>query len=63
LQGELRKADGTLVPVEVLAVGLTLMGKHFIQCVIRDRTSEMMLQKLIEEKGREIAALKARLKS
>lgn len=62
-QGELRKAGGTLIPVEVLAVGLTLIGKRFIQCVIHDRTSQTMLQKLIEEKDREIAALKALLKS
>lgn len=63
LQGELRKADGTLIPGEVLAVGLTLIGKRFIQCVIHDRSSEIMLQKLIEEKDREIAALKSRLRS
>lgn len=62
-RGELRKADGTLIPVEVLAVGLTLMGKRFLQCVIRDTSSQAGLEKLLAAKEREIADLKARLRS
>ncbi len=59
--GKLRKADTTAVPVEVSAVGLTLMGKHFIQSVVRDMSSYAGLEKLLEEREREITALKARL--
>ncbi len=58
--GKLRKADTTVVPVEVSAVGLTLMGKHFIQSVVHDMSSYASLEKLLEEKEREITSLKAR---
>jgi PAS domain S-box-containing protein len=59
--GKLRKADTSVVPVQVSAVGLTLMGKHFIQSVVRDMSSHAGLEKLLEEREREITALKARL--
>jgi PAS domain S-box-containing protein len=62
-QGELRKTDGTVVPVDLNAVGLSLMGKPFVQCVIRDRSSQVRLEKLLEEKEREVSVLKARLSS
>jgi PAS domain S-box-containing protein len=59
--GKLRKADTTVVAVEVSAVALTLMGKHFIQSVVRDMSSHARLENLLEEREREITALKARL--
>ena len=34
--GDLKLADGGIVPVSVSAVGLSLMGKQFIQAVVRD---------------------------
>lgn len=58
-QGELRKANGAFVPVEVLTNNLTLMGKRFIQCVIRDRSSLIRLEKLLAEKESEIATLRS----
>ncbi len=60
-QGDFRKADGSLVPVALSAVGLSLMGKRFIQSVVRDISSEVRLEKLLLEKDREIAALKTKL--
>jgi PAS domain S-box-containing protein len=57
--GELRRTDGTSVPVDVSAVGLTLMGKHFIQSVVTDMSSRAHLEKLLEEKEKEIEALKS----
>jgi PAS domain S-box-containing protein len=62
-QGRLRKTDGTLVPVDISAVRLTLMGKHFIQSVIRDSSSQVRLELLLAEKDRELSDLKARLGS
>lgn len=59
--GKLRKADTTVVPVEMSAVGLTLMGKHFVQSVVREMSSHEHLENLLEEKEREITALKAKL--
>jgi PAS domain S-box-containing protein len=58
--GELRRSDGTTVPVDVSAVGLTLMGKHFVQSVVSDMSSRKRLEMLLEEKEREIAALKSK---
>jgi PAS domain S-box-containing protein len=55
----LRKSDGTFVPVEVSVVGLTLMGKRFVQSVARDVSSQARLEKLIEEKDRELSILRA----
>ncbi len=58
--GELRRIDGTSVPVDLSAVGLALMGKHFIQSVVTDISSRARLEKLLDEKEKEIAALKSR---
>lgn len=58
-EGELRKTDGSVVPVEVSAIGLSLMGKRFIQSVVRDMSSRVRLERLLKEKEREIASLKA----
>lgn len=60
-QGELKRADGTVVPVDVIAVGLRLMGKPFVQSVIHDTSSRARLEKLLAEKEQEIAALKAKV--
>ena len=59
-QGTLRKVDGTLVPVSVTAVGLSLMGKRFIQSVVQDISSQEQLKQNLREKDQEIAELKAR---
>jgi len=56
---DLRKADGGIVPVDVSAVGLTLMGKRFVQSVVRDMSSLLQLENLLKEKQKEIAELKA----
>jgi PAS domain S-box-containing protein len=58
--GELRKADGNVVSIEVSAVPLSLMGKQFIQSVVRDISSQAHLENLLEEKERELSILKAR---
>jgi len=57
--GDLRRVDGTVVPVDVSAVGLLLMGKHFVQSVVRDMSSRARLERLLEEKEGEIKALKS----
>ncbi len=62
-QGDLRKTDGMVVPVDLNAVGLSLMGKPFVQCVIRDRSPQVRLEMLLEEKEKEVSVLKARLSS
>ena len=61
--GELRKVDGTVVSVEVSAVSLSLMGKRFIQAVVRDISSQTHLESLLAEKEEELSILKARLSS
>lgn len=61
--GELKKADGTVVSVEVSAVMLTLMGKRFVQSVVRDISSHTQLEQLLVEKDRELSILKAQLSS
>lgn len=61
--GELKKADGTVVPVEVSAVMLSLMGKRFVQSVVRDISSHTQLEQLLVEKDRELSILKAQLSS
>jgi PAS domain S-box-containing protein len=58
--GELRRIDGTLVSVEINAVTLSLMGKRFVQSVVRDTTSQTHLEKLLVEKAQELSLLKAR---
>jgi PAS domain S-box-containing protein len=58
--GELLRVDGTVVSVEVSAVILSLMGKRFVQSVVRDISSQMHLERLLVEKERELSILKAR---
>jgi PAS domain S-box-containing protein len=62
-QGKLQKTDGTAVPVELSVVRLTLLGKHFVQSVIRDISLQTSLMKTIEEKDKELSKLKNTLKS
>jgi PAS domain S-box-containing protein len=59
--GDLRKADGSIVPVEVRAVGLMLMGKRFVQSVVRDVSAQVRLEQLLMEKDQALSDLKARL--
>jgi len=61
--GELRKADGTMVSVEISAVMLSLMGKRFVQSVVRDISSDTQLERLLMEKDKELSILKAQLSS
>lgn len=58
-QGDLRKSGGAVVSVEISAVSLSLMGKRFIQSVVRDMSSRIHLEKLLQEKEKEIAFLKS----
>ncbi|OGW35445.1 MAG: hypothetical protein A2010_02445 [Nitrospirae bacterium GWD2_57_9] len=58
--GDLRKNDGSVVPVEVSAVGLSLLGKRFIQSVVRDMSSRLRLEKLLQEKENELALLRSK---
>lgn len=58
--GELRRTDGTVVSVEVNAVTLSLMGKRFVQSVVRDVTSQTRLEQLLVEKAKELSLLKAK---
>ncbi len=60
-QGELGRADGSVVSVEVSGVGLSLMGKQFVQVVVRDVSARVHLEQLILSKEHEITELKARL--
>jgi len=57
--GELRRTEGTVVPIEVSAVGLSLMGKRFVQAVIRDISVQARLERLLVDKEQEITRLKA----
>jgi PAS domain S-box-containing protein len=59
--GDFRRADGTVIPVSVSAVGLSLMGRRFIQAVVRDISGQVTLEKRLAEKERELIALKSRL--
>ncbi len=58
--GELRRVDGTVVSVEVSAVRLSLMGKRFVQSVVRDISFRIHLERLLLEKEQELSVLKAR---
>jgi len=60
--GDLKQTDGMVVPVELSGVGLVLMGKRFVQCVVRDMSSRVRLEKLLEEKESQISSLKSKLK-
>lgn len=62
-RGDLRKADNDLAPVELSMVSLSLMGKHFLQAVVRSTSSQTRLELLLEEKEKELATLKAQLKA
>ncbi len=57
----LKRHDGNLVPVEVSCVGLTLIGRRFIQAVARDMSAYVRLEQRLVEKDREISELKARM--
>jgi PAS domain S-box-containing protein len=59
--GELRRVDNTVVSVEVTAVTLFLMGKRFVQAVVRDITSQTRLEQLLVEKAQELSLLKSQL--
>jgi PAS domain S-box-containing protein len=60
-RGDLRQAaGGGIVPVTVSAVGLSLMGKRLVQSVVRDISDHIRFERLLEEKEREIAFLRAR---
>ncbi|HEX9019841.1 MAG TPA: PAS domain S-box protein [Nitrospirota bacterium] len=61
--GELRKTDGIVIPVDVNAVGLTLMGKRFVQSVVRDISFQTRLEKILLEKEQQLSDLRARLNS
>ncbi len=58
----LKRNDGVVVPVEVSCVGLTLMGRRFIQAVARDMSAYARLEQKLAEKDREVAELRSRLK-
>jgi len=60
--GDLKRSDGIVVPVEVSAVGLVLMGKRFVQSVVRDMSSRVRLERLLEEKESQISSLRSKLK-
>jgi PAS domain S-box-containing protein len=58
----LKRHDGETVAVEVSCVGLTLMGRRFVQAVARDMSAYVRLEQRLVEKDREIAELRARIK-
>jgi PAS domain S-box-containing protein len=60
-QGDLKQADGNIVPVAVSAVGLSLMGKRLVQSVVRDVSAHVRLEQLLAEKEKEIASLRAQV--
>jgi PAS domain S-box-containing protein len=55
----LKRNDGIVVPVEVSCVGLTLMGRRFIQAVARDMSAYTRLEQKLAEKDRELAELRS----
>ncbi len=59
--GELRRVDGSVISVEMNAVILSLMGKRFVQSVVRDISSQTSLERLLAEKTQEVSDLKAKL--
>jgi PAS domain S-box-containing protein len=59
--GDLRQGDSSIVPVEVSAVGLSLMGKRFVQSVVRDVSAQVRLEQLVVEKEQALSALKTQL--
>ncbi len=59
--GELVRADGVAVPVDISAVKLSLMGKRFVQAVVRDISPQSHLEQQLIERDREISVLKEKL--
>jgi PAS domain S-box-containing protein len=57
-RADLRRSDGVAVAVEVGCVGLTLIGRKFIQCVVRDVSAYVRMEHRLAEKEREIADLR-----
>jgi PAS domain S-box-containing protein len=57
---ELGRADNTIVAVEASCVGLVLIGKRFIQCVLRDMSAYTRLEQKLAEREREVAELRAK---
>ena len=57
---ELLRTESGTIPVEVSCVSLTLIGKRFIQAVIRDMSAYARLEQKLAEKEREISELKAK---
>ncbi|MDA8099218.1 MAG: PAS domain S-box protein [Nitrospiraceae bacterium] len=57
---DLRRSDGSTVPVEASAVSLTLIGRKFIQCVLRDMSAYVRLEQRLADRDREIAELRSR---
>ncbi len=62
-QGDFKQAGGSIVPVAVNAVGLTLMGKRLVQSVVRDVSAHVRLEQLLEEREKEVSALRAQLET
>jgi phosphotransferase system enzyme I (PtsP) len=60
---ELRRSDGTTVPVEASCASLTLLGKRFVQCILRDMSANRRLEQRLAEREREIAELRAKIAS
>ena len=58
----LKRNDGSVVPVEVSCVRLTLLGRGFIQSVVRDMSAYARLEQRLTEKDAEISGLKAQLR-
>ncbi len=54
----LKRSDGAGVPVEASCVGLTLLGRRFIQTVVRDMSDYVRMEERLAEKDREIAELR-----
>lgn len=59
--GNLQRGDSSIVPVEISAVGLSLMGKRFVQSVVRDVSAHVRLEQLLVEKEQALAALRSQL--
>ncbi|MFA5073503.1 MAG: PAS domain S-box protein [Nitrospirota bacterium] len=59
--GKLRTQGGTVIPVDIRSVRLSLMGKKFIQSVLHDMSYRLRLEALLQQKEEELSALKMRL--
>jgi PAS domain S-box-containing protein len=58
---ELRRSNETTVPVEASCASLTLLGKRFIQCILRDMSAYKGLEQRLAESEREIFELRAKI--